>query len=88
MPAISLRRRTNRRCVSRCGFTRSSQTAVSSICAGDRGLDPAVLSPGSYVAGQALGRAVRAAGGPGIVYPSVRDPGGECLAAFRTNLLH
>ncbi|CAB3770267.1 RES family NAD+ phosphorylase [Paraburkholderia humisilvae] len=49
--------------------------------------DPAVLSPTDYTAGQALGRAVRAAGAPGVVYPSVRDAGGECLAAFRTTLL-
>jgi hypothetical protein len=49
--------------------------------------DPAVLSPIDYTAGQAIGRAVRAAGAPGIVYPSVRDAGGECLAAFRTTLL-
>jgi RES domain len=49
--------------------------------------DPAVLSPSDYSAGQALGRAVRASGAPGIVYPSVRDAGGECLAAFRTMLL-
>ncbi|MFC0401336.1 RES family NAD+ phosphorylase [Paraburkholderia rhizosphaerae] len=49
--------------------------------------DPAVLSASDYTAGQALGRAVRAASAPGIVYPSVRDPAGECLAAFRTTLL-
>jgi hypothetical protein len=48
---------------------------------------PAVLSPGDYTAGQALGRAARSAGAPGIVYPSVRDASGECLAAFRTTLL-
>jgi hypothetical protein len=53
---------------------------------GDAALDPAVLSPDDYSAGQALGRAVRAAGAPGIVYPSVRDAGGECLAALRTSL--
>jgi hypothetical protein len=53
----------------------------------DASLDPAVLSPDSYQAGQALGKAVRTAGAPGIAYPSVRDPGGECLAAFRTTLL-
>jgi RES domain-containing protein len=47
----------------------------------------AVLSPTDYTAGQALGRAARAAGAPGIVYPSVRDASGECLAAFRTTLL-
>ncbi|MBF3650273.1 RES family NAD+ phosphorylase [Burkholderia pseudomallei] len=50
--------------------------------------DPALLDLVDYSAGQALGRAVRDAGGAGIAYPSVRDPGGECLAAFRTTLLH
>jgi len=53
----------------------------------DASLDASVLSPNDYVAGQALGRAAREAGAPGIVYPSVRDPDGECLAAFRTTLL-
>ncbi|MBB5422729.1 hypothetical protein HDG40_000871 [Paraburkholderia sp. JPY158] len=53
----------------------------------DPELDAAVLSPDDYVAGQALGRGVREAGAPGIVYPSVRDSAGECLAAFRTTLL-
>ncbi|WP_027796282.1 RES family NAD+ phosphorylase [Paraburkholderia acidipaludis] len=49
--------------------------------------DPAVLAPDNYAAGQALGRAVRTAGAPGIVYPSVRHAGGECLAALRTSLV-
>jgi hypothetical protein len=53
----------------------------------DTTLDPAVLSPVDYSAGQALGRQLRQAGAAGIVYPSVRDPSGECLAAFRTTLL-
>ena len=53
----------------------------------DPSLDPAVLSPEDYVAGQSLGRAVRTAGLAGIVYPSVRDKEGECLAAFKTTLL-
>jgi hypothetical protein len=53
----------------------------------DPALDPAVLSPSDYAAGQALGRAVRAAGAPGIAYPSVRHAGGECLAALRTSLV-
>ncbi len=53
----------------------------------DASLDQQVLSPVDYLAGQALGRAVRAAGAPGIVYPSVRDAGGECLAALKTTLL-
>ncbi len=49
--------------------------------------DPALLDANDYRAGQALGQAVRAAGVAGIAYPSVRDPAGECLAAFRTTLL-
>jgi RES domain-containing protein len=60
---------------------------ASGARAGAPAFDPAVLSPTDYTAGQALGRAARAAGAPGIVYPSVRDAGGECLAAFRTSLL-
>jgi hypothetical protein len=51
------------------------------------GLDPRILAPDDYGPGKALGRAVRAAGAPGIVYPSVRDPQGECLAALRTTML-
>lgn len=42
-----------------------------------------VLDPDSYVAGQALGATLRAAGAAGVVYASVRDPGGECVGAFR-----
>jgi hypothetical protein len=53
----------------------------------DPTLDPAVLSPTDYSAGQALGRQLRDAGAAGIVYPSVRDTSGECLAAFKTTLL-
>lgn len=30
---------------------------------------------------------MRAASAPGIAYPSVRDPEGECLAALRTKML-
>ncbi len=35
-----------------------------------------------YAAPQAFARAVREAFADGIVYPSVRNPGGECFAAF------
>jgi hypothetical protein len=50
-------------------------------------LDASILDPLDYMAGRALGRAVRSAGAPGIAYPSVRDPQGECLAALRTTML-
>lgn len=42
-----------------------------------------VLDPETYAAGQAFGAVQRAAGAAGVVYPSVRDPGGECVGAFR-----
>lgn len=35
-----------------------------------------------YPIPQAVAKALRAAGSDGIVYPSVRDPGGECIAIF------
>ncbi|MEJ8796220.1 RES family NAD+ phosphorylase [Trinickia caryophylli] len=54
---------------------------------GEPSLDPAVLSPSDYTAGRALGREVRDAGASGIAYPSVRDAGGECLAALKTTIL-
>ncbi len=42
----------------------------------------ACLDPDSYSASQALAAGLRVAGSQGIVYPSVRDQGGECIAAF------
>jgi hypothetical protein len=49
--------------------------------------DPALIDPDRYAAAQAVGRTLREAGAAGCVYPSVRHPGGECLAAFKTTLL-
>ena len=40
------------------------------------------LDPDSYDASQAFARELRANGSNGVVYPSVRDPGGECVGAF------
>jgi hypothetical protein len=45
-----------------------------------------VLDPVDYGPAQALGEALRAAGADGIVYPSVRDPEGECAALFHPDL--
>jgi len=42
----------------------------------------ACLDPDAYGPSQALGRRLRAGGSDGLVYPSVRCPGGDCLAAF------
>jgi RES domain-containing protein len=45
------------------------------------------LDPDSYVQSQALAERLQAAGSLGIVYPSVRRPGGTCLACFRPALV-
>lgn len=42
----------------------------------------ALLDPEDYTASQAFGAERRAADANGIVYPSLRHPGGECIAAF------
>jgi hypothetical protein len=46
-----------------------------------------VYDPENYSASQALGRDLRAARSDGIVYDSVRDPGGECAAVLRPRVL-
>lgn len=50
-------------------------------------MDAPIYDPASYAASQAFARSVRDAGGEGIVYRSVRDPHGECLAAFVPRLV-
>ena len=46
-----------------------------------------VYDPDDYSASQALARRLLEAGSNGVVYHSVRDPGGECLACFRPRLV-
>jgi hypothetical protein len=46
-----------------------------------------LYDPASYVESQRVGRALFDAGSNGIVYDSVRDPGGTCLACFRPRLV-
>ena len=41
------------------------------------------LNPSSYEASQPFGASLRALGSDGIVYPSLRWPGGECVALFQ-----
>src|ERR1039458_2833082 len=43
--------------------------------------------PTSYVAAQALARTLLAHGSNGLIYRSVRHPGGQCLACFRSVLV-
>lgn len=42
--------------------------------------------PGNYTEPQALGRALRREGSNGVVYRSVRNPGGECVGLFWPDL--
>ena len=42
----------------------------------------AVLDPSSYDASRALARTLRSSSSNGLIYPSVRDPAGRCVAAF------
>lgn len=49
--------------------------------------EPRIVDPNDYSHTQTIGRTLRAAGALGIVYPSVRHPGGQCLAALRTALV-
>lgn len=41
----------------------------------------------AYPAGQALAKSILDGGGNGLIYPSVRHPGGACLAVFRPSLV-
>ena len=53
----------------------------------DRSAFAAYLDPDSYVQSQALAEQLLDAGSLGIVYPSVRRPGGTCLACLRPALV-
>ncbi len=46
-----------------------------------------VYDPVNHAPGQAMGRSLRSAGSNGVVYDSVRDPGGECAGVFRAPVL-
>jgi len=46
----------------------------------------AVYADSAYAAGQELARDLRKSGSQGVVYDSVRNPDGECVAIFRANI--
>ena len=48
---------------------------------------PDLYDPVNYATSQALARDLRGAASDGILYGSVRDEGGECVAVFRPRLL-
>lgn len=41
----------------------------------------------AYPVGQALAKSILAGGGNGLLYPSVRRPGGQCIAVFRPSVI-
>lgn len=49
--------------------------------------DTRIIDPIDYSYSQGIGRQLRAEDVQGILYPSVRKPDGECLAALRTGIL-
>lgn len=57
------------------------EAALHDLRPGHPAVAPA-LDPDSHEASRALGMALRAAGSDGVVYPSARDPGGECVGLF------
>ncbi|KGI79144.1 RES domain protein [Oleiagrimonas soli] len=61
---------------------RCYRTTISATLHDLRGGWPKAHDLDSYVDSQALARRLRDAGSHGIVYDSVRDAGGQCVAAF------
>jgi RES domain len=53
---------------------------------GDAGASHAALHRNNYAAGHQLGRSLQAAGADGVVYPSQRSAGGDCVGLFYPNL--
>jgi RES domain-containing protein len=66
---------------------RAGFDAVFHDARGGRRAYAKLRDPDDYSASQALARELLGAGSNGIVYPSVRNPGGECLACFRPRLV-
>jgi hypothetical protein len=61
------------------------EAGLHDLRAGDPAVAPA-LDPDSHEASQVLGMALRAAGSDGVVYPSARNRGGECVGLFYPDL--
>ncbi|WP_060979533.1 MULTISPECIES: RES family NAD+ phosphorylase [Pseudomonadota] len=70
------------------GWTSQFREIVMSVSAelSDlRGVDAAdhpALDPDSYKASQGVAMTLKAGGSDGVVYPSIRQPGGECVGLF------
>lgn len=66
------------------GEIRANLEDVAALPEDDR---RALLDPNDYAAAQAYARRLRNVGADGVVYPSVRRTGGECIGAFRPRVV-
>lgn len=69
------------------GWTSQFREIVLSVSANLHDLraaaaDHPALDPESYATSQALAASLRSAGSDGLVYPSIRHPGGQCVGLF------
>jgi hypothetical protein len=60
---------------------------LADFMAGFHDVRAADQDPGSYETSQKLARELLEAGSNGVVWRSVRDAGGECIACFRPKLV-
>jgi len=67
-------------------YTVQARGTAADLREASRG-DPRIVDPDDYGYAQGIGRSLRTAGAQGILYPSVRHAGGECLAALRTGIV-
>jgi hypothetical protein len=67
-------------------FHADFRAAFHDIRANSRRFDP-LYHPQSYAASQQFARGLLEQGSNGVVYRSVRHPGGECVACFRPKLV-
>lgn len=66
---------------------RCYRTAISGILHDLRGGWPDAHDPLDYAASQRLARQLRQQGSDGVIYDSVRHPGGQCVAVFYPDLV-
>lgn len=93
--AETVHHNTRRLATSAIGFTariplREQVATVDAVFHDIRGwrpTAPALYDPDSYAVSQPLGNALRRAGSNGILYDSVRRPGGENIAVFKPRLI-
>ncbi|MEQ1592921.1 MAG: RES family NAD+ phosphorylase [Thiobacillaceae bacterium] len=67
-------------------YTVEAQGRVADLRKASRA-GPRIVDPDDYGHAQGIGRTLRKQDAQGMIFPSVRHPGGECLAALRTGIL-